>query len=146
MPNWCYTNINIKCNSEKEAKALHDKIEKWTSVNYCENGFGFNWLGNIVGNSGIDDRKDGNDFSVCCRGSLIYLDITDIGDELIIDMETAWIPMLQMWKRICDKHLPSGYDIKYSAEETGCELYETNIQELIDEEPKFTYVAIEEQD
>ena len=146
MPNLFYTDINIECNSEKEAKALYDKINKWTSVNYRKNDFGLNWLGNIVGNSGLDSMNDRGDFSVRCRGSLIYLDMNENGDEIVVSTETAWCPMLQMWKLICQIYLPSGYDIKYSAEETGWGLYETNIQELIYDEEKFEYVAVEEQE
>lgn len=140
MPNWCYTGINIKCSSEEEAEYLYKKIQKWTSVNYCCNDFGLNWLGNIVGNSGVGKIKDGRS-SVDCRGELIYLDLND--NEVIVETETAWKPMLQMWKRICDKYLVEGYGIEYSAEEPGLGLYVTNIKSVIEEEPHFEYEPVE---
>lgn len=123
MPNWCSTNISINCKNKEEAKILYAKIEEWTSYDYCENGFGHDWLGNIVGNSGIDSRKDGKDFSVRCRGELTFLDLNE--EQVIIATETAWSPMLQMWKKICDKYLTE-YEIIYTAEECGCELFFTN--------------------
>lgn len=127
MPNWCSTNISIKCKNKEDATMLYNKIEEWTSSDYCKNGFGHNWLGNIVGNSGLDKLKDG-DFSIRCRGELSYLDLND--NELIISTETAWTPMVQMWVKLCEKYI-SEYEIFYSAEECGCGLYFTNDPDLI---------------
>ena len=39
--------------------------------------------------------------------------------------DTAWCPMIEMWQRVVDKHLP-GADIIFSAEEPGCGVYVTN--------------------
>lgn len=125
MPNWCYTNITINCKNAKEAKMLHNKIEEWTTSDYCKNGFGRFWLGNIVGNSGIDSMKDGKDFSVRCRGTLEYLDYKEGENTVSAVTETAWCPMLKMWEKICEKHLTE-HEIIYTAEEPGCGLFYTN--------------------
>lgn len=134
MPNWCYTEITINCKNADEAMMLHDKIREWTSFNYCYNRFGERWLGNIVGNSGIDNKTDGkevfircedSEFSVRCRGSLIHLECPEGGKTLRIDTSTAWSPMLQMWEKICEKYLTE-YEILYTADEPGMELFFTN--------------------
>ena len=125
MPNWCYTSITINCKNAEEAKMLYERIEEWTTSNYCRNGFGRSWLGNIVGNSGIDSMKDGKDFSVRCRGTLEYLDYQEGENTVSVATETAWCPMIQMWERICEKYLTE-YEIIYTAEEPGYELFYTN--------------------
>jgi hypothetical protein len=52
MPNWCSTDVYIHAKPE-ELKMLDKKITEWTSKNYCENGFGHKWLGNVCLGSGI---------------------------------------------------------------------------------------------
>jgi hypothetical protein len=62
---------------------------------------------------------------VKCRGSLVYVDVSD--NLLIVDVETAWTPMLKMWVMICDKYLGENkYKLYYCAEESSAELYVTN--------------------
>ena len=124
MPNWCSTDITINCNNKKEAISLYNKINEWTSTNYHENGFGLDWLGNIVGNSGIDQMND-EDFSIRCRGRLTYLELYEDDNAVFVATETAWSPMLQMWRMICNKYLTE-YELIYTAEECGCGVYFTN--------------------
>lgn len=131
MPNWCNNEIIITHDDKKQLKLLNERIKEWTSKDFVENGFGCNWLGNIVGNSGVADYT--NDFvtktgkSLRCRGSLSYSEFN--GDAVVIWTETAWVPMIQMWKLICDKYLP-GADITFTAEEPGCGVYVTNDPDL----------------
>ena len=129
MPNWCYTQITINCDDKNKLEEFEKRINEWTSHNYIENGFGLNWLGNIVGNSGIGTTDTGEEIYLRCRGRLTYLDNT--GDQLIIDTETAWEPMLKMWVKLLDKYLPEA-ELIYQAQECGFELYLTNDPYLFD--------------
>ncbi len=123
MPNWCYTRITINHENETELKNLYKLIEEWTSKNYMENGFGHNWLGNIVLGSGVGTVDTGNDTDLRCRGNIDYSDLND--NQLIIHTETAWNPMLKMWIKVLEKYLPDA-ELLYEAEECGCGLYSTN--------------------
>ena len=132
MPNWCYTNINICHNDKDKLKAFFDKVEEWRKVPYKPNDFDtytLGWLGNIVGNSGLAEwkkRANGReDFvpSISCRGSLQSFELME--NQISLYTETAWGPMLEMWRLLCDKYLP-GAEIYYTAEESGNCLYQTN--------------------
>lgn len=132
MPNWCYTNINICHNDKNKLKDFFDKVEEWRKKPYKTNDFdtySLGWLGNIVGNSGLAEwkvKENGReDFvpSISCRGSLQTFELHE--NSINIDTETAWGPMLEMWRLLCDKYLP-GADIYYTAEESGNGLYQTN--------------------
>lgn len=127
MPNWCYTQITISHDDQKEIDKLYNLIEEWTSKNYKQSDFGNYWLGNIVGNSGID-TWDG-DFKIRCRGRLFDLNKSE--KELYIATETAWTPMLRMWLKILEKYSPDAQLI-YTAEEPGCCIYVTNNLDLKD--------------
>lgn len=132
MPNWCNTEIHIIHDDTEKLNKLSDLISEWTSKDYCENGFGYNWLGNIVGNSGIakwtDDFHTDSGESIRCRGSLIYYEVN--GNSLNITTETAWGPMVRMWVLVCEKYLP-GAQIYFTAEECGNCVYETNDPDYI---------------
>jgi hypothetical protein len=117
MPNWCSTNIIITHEDKNKTKELFDKIQEWTSRNYEDNGFGENWLGNIV--IGSEINKD----NLSYRGVITSCEL--VNGQINIWEDTAWCPMLRMWQRVTDKHLP-GADITFSAEEPGCGIYETN--------------------
>ena len=132
MPNWCYTNINICHNDKNKLKEFFNKVEEWRKKPYKTNDFdtySLGWLGNIVGNSGLAEwkvKENGReDFvpSISCRGSLQTFELHE--NSINIDTETAWGPMLEMWRLLCDKYLP-GADIYYTAEESGNGLYQTN--------------------
>lgn len=138
MPNWCYTNITICHNDKNKLKDFFNKVEEWRKKPYKTNDFdtySLGWLGNIVGNSGLAEwkvKENGReDFvpSISCRGSLQTFELHD--DSINIDTETAWGPMLEMWRLLCDKYLP-GADIYYTAEESGNGLYQTNDPDVAD--------------
>lgn len=140
MPNWCFTNIAMTGQIEK-VQFLHDKIKEWTSKDYMQNGFGNTWLGNIVLGSGIATEEDIDKRDTPrCRGVIVDLEINFLdpcvisfyfgatrqqGAVLNIQTETAWNPMIKMWSMI-NEHYNLGLEITYTAEEPGCELYETN--------------------
>lgn len=127
MPNWCYTEYTIKCNDENETEKLFKLLEEWSSKPCIENGFGNNWLGNIVERSKIakwDKIKKEFKPHFDCRGSICDLNIVE--DEIFFMTETAWGPYHDMWISICDKYLPSGYEILFISEESGMAYYGTN--------------------
>ena len=126
MPNWCYTNITISHHDETKVEDLYKKICEWSHKDFCENGFHDGWLGNIVGNSGIADPL-GKD-APRCRGTLnsIYFE----GGQISLSTETAWAPMLKMWRMLLDKYLPDA-ELIFTAEEPGCGLFETNDPDVI---------------
>lgn len=123
MPNWCSTDITINCDNNEKLADFYAKIEEWTSHDYKENGFGHNWLGNIVGNSRIGTVDENKETYLRCRGVLSYMDL--MYESLVIHTETAWVPMLLMWRKLLDKYLPDA-ELIYSAEELGCEVLATN--------------------
>lgn len=115
MPNWCSTHIEITGSSEN-IDLLYSKIDEWRSK--TKHGD----LDQILELAGIDVEK------YSCRGTLesCLLCIVKEGDEyLVLDTETAWTPMIKMWRAIIEKYVP---DVKlyWIAEEPGCEIYETN--------------------
>lgn len=132
MPNWCYTRITIQNEDIGELEKFNLLLEEWTSKNYIENGFGKNWLGNIIGNFGLDEWDENNrEFksNIPCRGRITYFERSS--NELLIDTETAWSPMLEMWYKLVDSFIP-GSTLIYSAEECGCGIFETNDTSLKD--------------
>ena len=127
MPNWCYSNVKIIGSSTNN---LYPLIKMWTSKNYVENGFGTNWLGNIVGNSGIDTCTADTNFTVSCRGFISDLYYND--GVISFTQETAWNPMFGLWFKIFDKY-NLDCDIIYTAEEPGNGIFLTNDDDYIDE-------------
>lgn len=130
MPNWCWTDITIQDSDEEKIKTLYHLIhDVWTSGSYIQNGFGNNWLGNIVCGS-CTGTWDGQNFldekgcTVACRGSLDGISLHD--NLILLSTSTAWEQMMRMWKLICEKYLSQDYQIWYHASEPGCELYDTN--------------------
>ena len=106
---------------------LENLIKEWRSKKYCDNGWDRDsesnliWLGNIVGNSGIDDRSKG-DFKVYCRGYICDVDRSE--GELTIMQETKNQIAVEMWRRIVEKY---GLELKilYWSECDACD-YMTN--------------------
>lgn len=125
MPNWCSTTITINCQNEQKLKRFEEKLNEW--MKGTENGFGDAWLGNIVINSKIGTVNENSETDLRCRGSVVYMERFE--NQLVIDTETAWSPMLQMWQKLLEKYLPDA-ELIYSAEECGCGLYCTNDIEL----------------
>lgn len=123
MPNWCTTRITINNDNQEELSKFNKLLDKWMETNYMENDFGLDWLGNIVGNSGIGTVDTGKETDLSCRGYITDKDLYE--NQLTINTETAWQPMLKMWDKLLEKYLPEA-ELIYEAEECGCELYCTN--------------------
>ena len=128
MPNWCLTNIVINAN-ENDLKVFNKLLDQWTSRNYMKNGFGHEWLGNIVLGSGIGTVDTNPETDIRCRGVITQKQLCD--DMLDIQTETAWVPMLDMWVKLVEKFIPEA-DITYTAEEGGCGIFCTNDPDLVD--------------
>ncbi len=113
----------------EELRPLYEKLKSWTSKNYEENGFGKNWLGNIVGFAGFTRADLDKENGYPCRGEIIepfYLKELDNTDGVIFFQSlTAWIPLPAMWYAIVDKYAPHCRYYYYS-EEPGCNIYESN--------------------
>lgn len=52
-------------------------------------------------------------------------------NQLFIDTETAWGPIVKVWVKLLEKYLPDA-ELIYRAEEQGCEIYLTNDPALED--------------
>ena len=120
MPNWCINQLTITHPDKALLKGFFDKLVGWTSRNYCENGFGPTWLGNIVAFSEIGNPLENN---IRCRGSV--LDLQFCHDCIVMTTETAWSPCNEMWLTVLEKHLPDAEFI-YRSEEPGNGIFVTN--------------------
>lgn len=121
LPNWCYTEYAFY-GDDAAVKRLGSDIKRFTSKNYMENGFGKNWLGNIV--LGYGFHYEGSSFIF--RGSITELE--ENGGVLYVATETAWGPMTEMWDAIFDRHFQSDDDENqigyvFRAEEPGNGVY-----------------------
>lgn len=111
MPNWCSTRYAFYATDKEHQDELYRFCDVVESV---KNDFGKRWLGNVCTAFGIN-YKD-----VSCRGDIdcIYED----EDYIIIDTDTAWEPMPEMWDIILNKHFPH-LKYAYYAEEPYMNIY-----------------------
>lgn len=124
MPNWCSTSITINYEDESKLNDLERIIEDSISKEKNnENGFGPNWLGNVVINLDLGTVDEKLETDLRCRGIITYIDRLE--SQLIIDTETAWIPMMKMWVKFIDKYLPDA-ELLFNAVEPNMDVYETN--------------------
>ena len=138
MANTCFTTITILHDDKDKLKDFFEKVDKWAKTEYVKNGSDCPdadvwWLGNILGNSGLskyvdDDGKGHWSPNIMCRGTLNSMELQE--KQININTETAWSPMLEMWKLLCDKYLPNA-EIYYTADEGSNELYQTNDPDMI---------------
>lgn len=126
MPNWCYTNIRIVCSKEEQAKKIYEQLKEWENSDVAlGTDFERGWLGRFLIQAGITTPENIDSCDVRCRGSIAYIGIDD--NVVVIDTETAWAPMLKMWKLIIDKFWKDDVDeILYVATEPGIGLYQSN--------------------
>lgn len=123
MPNWCYTDITIT-GEKKDIKLLHDELEKATSRNYINNGFGTSWLGNVVEYMGHSYED------VLCRGIIDDMQLSD--GRLDIFIETAWGPQMEPIIMMLDHlGLTNKTVFTFTAIEEGCGMYDTNDASLV---------------
>lgn len=118
MANWCYTDFTFT-GKEEEVRDFCNKIKSFISKERVQNGFGNDWLGNIVDGFGFNWNK------IDCRGRA--LSVTEVEKYLSeakfsVNVMTTWRPMIKMWDKIIEKYYPS---VKYVfiAEEPGNEVF-----------------------
>lgn len=150
MANDCFTDINIYFSSVEKAKKFHYQLLNWTSYAWNpEVSKDLFWYGNILGNSGLGQYVEGkgfiyNDAQVNTRGIVMHIERTDNILQMFTD--TAWQPQLKMWTILLEKFDPKAH-IEYSAEEPGCEMFVTNMSNLLNRyyidiyEPKYNAVG-----
>lgn len=118
MPNWCYTSY-VVTGDEKEVCDLYEKMRslEQREESLVENGFGKNWLGNLVTLLGADWHK------VFCRGS--WYDLEKDGEKTLrFWVESAWSDPDQVIDLLKEKY-PS-LEFIFRAEEPGMNYYVTN--------------------
>lgn len=131
MPNWCWSQVHISTDEEKLNK-LYEEMKKALSSNPLGADFGNEWLGNLLVYTGMD--KDEVIYGhIGCRGSITDFGIDDNG-ELMMNLETAWNPQFGAIKKFIEYVLgeDAEYDFRYTSEESGCELYCSNDDEVVD--------------
>lgn len=125
MPNWCFTNYAIY-GDEKPLRSLYNKMKRLEKrkESLLPNGFGKNWLGNLV------KRLGGNPNSVYCRGDWTNLkfDHEDGFPVLRFDTQTAWSRMDEVESLIESYHEDRGEQVSifFLSEELGNGIFETN--------------------
>lgn len=137
MPNWCNTTIKIYNENHEKLESLKSKIQEWAAKPFVEDA-GKDWLGNIVGHSGIATYQKTKRNYICfftndgkglnCRGYLIECKLKD--GCLQITTDTAWGALLKLWKLLCNKYLGEGTKILYKASEPAMGIYDTNFPNL----------------
>lgn len=129
MPNWCSTALTITADSAKDAETIENLINFWQKPCGVENGFGDSWLGNVLVNSGLQKKEAFESEDVIpCRG-MIHC-VSRAGEQVYVDMDTAWKPMLEMWVLIRNKWFPQTEELLYEANEPGNEIHLTNNPDL----------------
>ena len=139
MANIINTTIEITHQNHDKIKNFEAKLRNWTGKNFLENSYDdeYNWLGNIIGFSGIgkydEETKefycevDGKRYFLPSRGEVNHIEV--IGNTITIKITTAWSPMLTIWKKIVDKHLPEA-DVDYII--SGEKIYQTSKEDYKD--------------
>ena len=119
MANLCLTYYVIEGEKE-EVKDLYQKLNSLLEMkkSLIENGFGKNWLGNIVGLFGGDTKK------TPCRGIFENLDVGTNGTLLYFNTETDWVDMPEVFDLVVSKYITLKY--YFSTEEGGVAYYATN--------------------
>lgn len=125
MPNWCFTNYKIY-GDEKSLRSLHSKMKRLQDrkESLLPNGFGKNWLGNLV------KRLGGDPGTIYCRGEWTNLNLTRENGHpvLLFDTQTAWSRMDDVEYLIRSFYEDRGEDVSifFLSEELGNGLFETN--------------------
>jgi hypothetical protein len=121
MPNWCWTNYVIE-GDKKEIADLHQKMQSLEErkTPLIENGFGKNWMGNLVTLLGGDWNE------IECRGDFMNLEKPD-DTTIRFDTETAWKDMPDVWDFVCKQYKSLRY--YFLAEESGACYYATSDKE-----------------
>lgn len=115
MPNWCSTQIFIKCASAKSAQKFKNTIDELRDKSTNEDK---DYIGGLLESAGITHEG-----YMHKRGFITYIENDDI--FVTITSDDAWAPVLEPWVLLCDKYLFK-YELQYYAVEPGMCLYMTN--------------------
>lgn len=158
MPNWCFSNYSFKFNDETKAEKFEEFLKKATDssnpVNLKGQGFGSNWLGNVLIACGYpvsyktetDSAWDeqviiGNEKyhapAYNYRGEITDFERDD--DTVTISLETAWEPMpgplatalYAIGLDFSDGEF-DGVSVRWTSEEPGCEYFGGSDSEYCD--------------
>ena len=129
MPNWAYNNNLFYSKNKDIIYDLHDKLNSWSNMTKEElNSNNWNgcskWLGNILIQAQLDEKKVIDGYYGKCRGEIS--EITAVSSCIIdgmeyyyfaVDTETAWCQMSKMWVSLFE-HLygDKANEIKYLME------------------------------
>ncbi len=114
MPNWCSTYYEI--DGEKTVKEIKDilaYLEDNPAYKHT-NGFGNLWLGNVLALLGYKNGES-------CRGQITWYE--DTAHTVNLSAETAWSVQPSAILALVKEAGGEPSDIRYEAEECGCELY-----------------------
>lgn len=124
MPNWCNTTYKVTGEKEKVEGflAVLKELSAMPAPGLSENGFGSNWLGNVVIKMGGDPEEHYS------RGEWFFEDETQpIKDGVLsLTVLSAWKEMAG-WRAFMEKAF--SVKIYYLAEELGGDIFQTNDRE-----------------
>lgn len=145
MANLCATMICIQHEDVEKLRKLEKQIDEWLKPK--DKTGDDRWLGNIVINAGIRTTERGEPTFLKCRGEVNSIELIEEENQIMIDVESAWVPMLEMWKKLLEKYLPDA-PIVCSTEEIGLLLFFTNDPVLVgkpaDGDFKYEYMTVDE--
>lgn len=121
MPNWCFSSYAAE-GPKDQIQKLYDMMTSLAAMpapGLIENGFGSNWLGNLVMAMGVNPLEQNN---FRCRGSFSNLDLCN--GVLTFDTETAWCEADDT-RRLIEEKFP-GVHLYFIAEEFAMEYWVTN--------------------
>lgn len=114
MPNWCNNSIAFYQDDGGNAmiSAFYSDIQNYQDCKESETRKSLAWVGHWLQSNGINtDALYSRGFFVGCE---LYT------DHVRIDMETAWVPLQEVWDLMAEKY---GLFYVYIAEEPSCEIY-----------------------
>lgn len=134
MPNWCSTRYYFYSDTETgkaQLEALYKRLEKAIEPRHrriLNSDFGNDWLGNVILElcpqylklTSTSVTCSYNNSAIQFRGFIVFMEYSD---ALIVDTETAWCPMPEMWDMILAECGYTDINYVYQAEEPGNDLY-----------------------
>ena len=115
MPNWAYSTYVCEGDQRELNKLYSLLVTVYDNGREDNNGFGKNWLGNLVEALGEDSNR------VSCRGSFYAI---ELDDHLSFMTETAWDRCEEV-DEVLKKNYPS-LEIFYIVDEEGMGIHYTN--------------------
>ena len=122
MPNWCMTAYTIEGN-KRTLNRIKNAIERCLSGEFPkEENSAYNWEGNVLNALGIKFKKRNGEHKYCVRGFLYEKPILD-DCVLKLNAEEAW--SRTDFAELLKRKFPS-ITVYWVAEESGCDIFQTN--------------------